>query len=369
MTAADHETYASELRLSLSHGDPDPEPLTFIPNPTQTRNAAKAVAAILCRRLMNSSGEPPIQKESTTYEWKVGVFNCRCIADRNYLWTNLRRGVADGFHDIARGKPFAYLFACSDPSETTLFVWAIPEPVLNECLSRLPLKEGGNEYSLEIRMDNQRIEHCDNAPDLTPFCLRLALTQNELSLLADSRQADTAVKSERARARAKGDSDNGDSAVDPVTRNLLATLTDQLNEAGAFDADGIVDARERVLSSIVRRRGQQAFRERLLASYEARCAISECNVEAVLDAAHIVPYRGPGTNHPCNGLLLRNDLHTLFDLKLLAVDETTMSLLVAPSLAGTEYEAYRGKPIRLPVDPESQPSREALSQHRQESGL
>ena len=123
------------------------------------------------------------------------------------------------------------------------------------------------------------------------------------------------------------------------------------------------------MSSIVMRMGQPAFRQRLLLAYNGRCAITGCGLEHVLDAAHITPYKGPETNHPANGLLLRTDLHTLFDLKLVAIDVTTMTVLVSPSLGGTCYEEYRGRPIEVPADPSSRPSREALEQHRHESGF
>ena len=139
--------------------------------------------------------------------------------------------------------------------------------------------------------------------------------------------------------------------------------------AKEFAPAGIEDARERMFSSIVRRRGQPAFRKQLLVAYKGQCAITGCEVEAVLEAAHIVPYKGSETNHPGNGLLLRADLHTLFDLGLVAVDPTTMHLLVSTKLAGTPYDDYRGMRIMVPDDPESQPSRDALEQHRQESGL
>jgi hypothetical protein len=59
----------------------------------------------------------------------------------------------------------------------------------------------------------------------------------------------------------------------------------------------------------------------------------------------------------------------LFDLRLVAIDEITMRLLVSPKLNGTGYESYRGKKIRIPKEPSSQPSREAIEQHRSESGL
>lgn len=150
---------------------------------------------------------------------------------------------------------------------------------------------------------------------------------------------------------------------------LLATQEQQLTTAGVFDPADVLDARDRILAAIVRRHGQPAFRRQLLRAYAGQCAISGCNVEAALDAAHIVPYKGPATNHPANGVLLRTDLHTLFDLGLIAVDTDTMCVLIAPSLAGTCYQRYSGKPLCLPSDPGSHPSREALDQHRAASSI
>jgi len=158
---------------------------------------------------------------------------------------------------------------------------------------------------------------------------------------------------------------NDDSAMD----ELLAAAEQQLANDDAFDPKGIKDARERIFSSIVRRRGQPAFRRHLIAAYRGRCAITGCDVEAVLEAAHIIPYKGPQTNHPCNGLLLRGDLHTLFDLRLIAVDVETMRLLVSPNLNGTNYESYRGELITVPSKSAIQPSRDALEEHCRESGL
>ncbi len=149
----------------------------------------------------------------------------------------------------------------------------------------------------------------------------------------------------------------------------LASAAQQLAKDGVFDPAGIKDARERIVSSIVRRRGQPGFRKKLLAAYKGQCAITGCDVEAVLEAAHIVPYKGSRTNHAGNGLLLRADLHTLFDLGLVAVDVETMCLLVSAQLAGTPYDDYRGKRITVPDDPANQPSHDALHRHRQKSGL
>jgi hypothetical protein len=127
------------------------------------------------------------------------------------------------------------------------------------------------------------------------------------------------------------------SAGDSEHAGTLEHVRSQQEAAGAFTPSGLEDARKRILTAIVRRQGQPAFRRQLLRSYGGQCAISGCNVAAALDAAHIVPYKGPDTNHLANGLLLRTDLHTLFDLGLVAVDTETMRVLLAPSLAGTCY--------------------------------
>jgi hypothetical protein len=135
----------------------------------------------------------------------------------------------------------------------------------------------------------------------------------------------------------------------------------------AFDPDMVEDGRERVAREIAIRRGQAGFRRQLLNAYGC-CVMSGCTAVAALEAAHIVPYQGPGTNHPSNGLLLRADLHTLFDLGLLAVDPVTLSILVARTLHGTEYELLRGQSLRINQGG-SCPSRDALGVHRTLAGL
>lgn len=137
-------------------------------------------------------------------------------------------------------------------------------------------------------------------------------------------------------------------------------------------AVGDIDARRRVLTAIVRRQGQGMFRDALLNAYERRCAVTGCDVEAALEAAHIIPYRGPHSNVVTNGLLLRADIHTLFDLGYLAIDITdpaAMTICLAPHLATTVYAELNGAPLRLPTAPEARPSAAALDQHREWTGL
>jgi hypothetical protein len=144
----------------------------------------------------------------------------------------------------------------------------------------------------------------------------------------------------------------------------LAHQEHLLEESDAFNSNNMVDARDRILSAIVRRQGQPAFRRQLLTLYRTQSAISDCQVEAVLEAAHILPYQGPRTNDPSNGLLLRADLHTLFDLGLLAIDAQTMTVLISSDLKGTCYQEYAGRKLRLPSDQARRPSGRALDEHR-----
>ena len=91
------------------------------------------------------------------------------------------------------------------------------------------------------------------------------------------------------------------------------------------------------------------------------CAITGCDAKQSLEAAHIIPYDGDNTNHPSNGLLLRADIHILFDLHLVTVDPETMKVLVAPSLHSTYYGKFDGR--EMPEAVASLLSTEALKQH------
>ncbi|QFS84080.1 hypothetical protein FIU97_15105 [Roseivivax sp. THAF40] len=68
------------------------------------------------------------------------------------------------------------------------------------------------------------------------------------------------------------------------------------------------------------RREQAQFRSELKKAYTTRCAISGCEVEVALEACHIISHASGGHSEPSNGLLLRRDLHRLFDLGLIAVE-------------------------------------------------
>lgn len=150
--------------------------------------------------------------------------------------------------------------------------------------------------------------------------------------------------------------------------STMITSSDTADDT-VFNPTSLEDARKKVLSSITQRRGQKPFRNALIAAYGGQCAITGCSILDVLEAAHIYPYRGPDTNKVANGLLLRSDVHTLFDCGLLAIDSETMTVLVAPHLKQSEYGVLHGIHVHTPQNPAEQPSAEALEMHRKDSGL
>jgi hypothetical protein len=140
----------------------------------------------------------------------------------------------------------------------------------------------------------------------------------------------------------------------------VAKIESELSEP--FDPKGQADARARVLREVVQRRGQRKFRKALIAAYSGRCAISGCPVTPLLEAAHITPYLGPDTNSITNGLLLRADLHTLWDLGLLAVDPDTHMVWVSPEINDPTYQGLAGTHLMGPAHPAQQPSIAALQE-------
>lgn len=96
------------------------------------------------------------------------------------------------------------------------------------------------------------------------------------------------------------------------------------------------DEREREWISRLKRNGQIEFRSRLIDLY-GRCALSGCTTLAALEAAHVRPVSGRGADAANNGILLRADLHKLFDAGLLAIDPTTGRAELAESCKA-DYE-------------------------------
>ena len=147
-----------------------------------------------------------------------------------------------------------------------------------------------------------------------------------------------------------------------LTRKSLTEYTlrpgeSYIEEEQSLYQENNKDEREISIRAIKLRRGQQDFRKKLLLRYNNTCVITGCKIIDILEAAHIRPYRGQNDNHPSNGLLLRADIHTLFDLNLVAIEPETLTILFHPKVI-LEYKEYHRK--KLIVNTKNPPNKEGL---------
>jgi len=117
---------------------------------------------------------------------------------------------------------------------------------------------------------------------------------------------------------------------------------------------------ERVLREVKRRLGQSDFRAALIEAYAGKCSVTACDAVDALEAAHIEPHCNVESNDPRNGLLLRADIHTLFDRQLLGINPCTMKVTIAAKLHGTSYDYLDGESLRVPNDVALRPQTAAL---------
>ena len=123
-------------------------------------------------------------------------------------------------------------------------------------------------------------------------------------------------------------------------------------------------------SQTAHRLGQGAFRVVVTEAYQRRCAITGEKTLPVLQAAHIKPYTQDGPHDVKNGLLLRSDLHTLFDDGYLTL---TNDLFVEVSRRlnqdygnGKDYYKHHGQRLQiLPSSTIELPSREFITWHNE----
>ncbi len=115
------------------------------------------------------------------------------------------------------------------------------------------------------------------------------------------------------------------------------------------------------------RLGQGAFRLAVTDAYGRACAVTGEHSLPVLDAAHIRPFAAEGMHAVVNGLLLRTDVHRLFD-KGYATVTPDLKFVVSERLKqefdnGKVYYEFHGKPVRLPARKGDRPDPKLLQWH------
>jgi len=115
------------------------------------------------------------------------------------------------------------------------------------------------------------------------------------------------------------------------------------------------------------RPGQGYFRSAVASAYDWRCAVTRERVLPALEAAHIQPFAEKGPNETRNGLLLRADIHNLFDQNYVTVTPD-MQFRVSSKVRedfenGRDYYSLDKQPLYVPGAESERPAREFLDWH------
>lgn len=199
-------------------------------------------------------------------------------------------------------------------------------------------------------------------PNKDIYCLRFDREEQFRNFISWYGQGISPTSSSRSPACTVGQvdasRDSGDQAAkeseDDVSQSDSRSVIDEFGEPPNDDI-----AKLNVYARKVRL-GQPTFRRVLLDLYGSKCAVCRQGPEFVLEAAHIWEHSLSGMNHSSNGILLRADIHILFDAGLIKIDPESLEIRVASELMGSEYEKFHGLTL-LPRIDGSRPSVEYLA--------
>lgn len=152
--------------------------------------------------------------------------------------------------------------------------------------------------------------------------------------------------------------------VKPKSQNSLRELDwEKLKKALGNSSEpislNIIDTTQKAIvgghtiTTVRARKGQGSFRKRLLERFGEECAFTGSTPPQALEAAHLYSYAADGEHHASGGLLLRRDLHKLFDLGLIAVDPKSKKLDLSEELMNyPDYKKLHGSWVTVPVTSE-----------------
>lgn len=136
--------------------------------------------------------------------------------------------------------------------------------------------------------------------------------------------------------------------VDDINNLLRVYLNMSINITNSNSENGqsITDAYRMGLAQ--QRIGQEAFKRKLITKYGASCMLTGCKIPMLIEAAHIVPFSESFDNDGNNGLLLRADIHKLFDCYLIGIDHNG-EVHIASYLKDTDYKFLDGVKLAIAV--------------------
>ena len=156
-------------------------------------------------------------------------------------------------------------------------------------------------------------------------------------------------------------------ALNPDAAREIDNIIDDSILLGSGRATAVNEAAQEIvrLKKLIEqatRPDQRAFSETIRRNYRSRCAVTECVTPAALEAAHIRVQRGVDDNSPANGILLRSDIHALFDRLLVTFSEDGTRIEVSPELIDQSYAFLRTAVVTRPD--QEPPSAGNIGEHR-----
>lgn len=118
--------------------------------------------------------------------------------------------------------------------------------------------------------------------------------------------------------------------------------------------------KDKVSAVVTKRFGQGKFRADISEIYLNKCCVTGEATPELLEAAHIQSYKNVSSNNKKNGLLLRVDIHKLFDKGLMYIDEKYI-IHISPFVKSDNYRLLEGQKISLPNNVNDYPSLAALA--------
>jgi hypothetical protein len=143
----------------------------------------------------------------------------------------------------------------------------------------------------------------------------------------------------------------------PAKEKGGSSIASQVVAKGVFAGKAPVGVSVGVWQGVLQRRGAEDLRQKLLAAYGGKCAVSGADAEAALEVA-IIDHDGP--TELKNAILLRADLRTLFDLNLLRVHPKTRKVFLAETVQNGAYARLWARTLRPPESKDAAPDFAAL---------
>ena len=145
-------------------------------------------------------------------------------------------------------------------------------------------------------------------------------------------------------------------ALDELMYAVEDTGPSKKNNNAEPEGGFIIPIRDGKDRTVKDRQNQRAFKAKLLKGFHNACWVTGCDIGGILDAAHITPYREcleePWRDSLSNGIILRADIHRLFENSLLGFKPTNVlgvyKVAIAAAAQNTDYREYHGKEVIHP---------------------